>query len=95
MFFIRNFNSSALKCKEIYISGLPFKATKVEVTQLFAKYGSVDNVRHLGRKDTFSLGYGFVEMKNDAEADKAIAGLNGQDMEGRYLKVEVASPKKA
>lgn len=61
---------------------------------MFEEYGTVDRVNIVTDRDTGKArGFGFVEMSNDAEGDKAINGLNGRDMDGRALNVNEARPK--
>ena len=61
---------------------------------MFEAYGTVDRVNLVTDRDTGrARGFGFVEMGNDAEGNKAIAGLNGRDMDGRQLNVNEARPK--
>ena len=61
---------------------------------MFEEYGTVDRVNIVTDRDTGrARGFGFVEMGNDAEGLKAIAGLNGRDMDGRALNVNEARPK--
>lgn len=78
----------------IYIGNLPFDATEDEVRELFLEYGEVSTVSLI--KDKFSgqmRGFGFVEMPNVAEAQKAIQGLNGKDFKNRSLAVNPARPR--
>jgi len=61
---------------------------------MFERYGTVDRVNLVTDRDTGrSRGFAFVEMSNTEEADRAIAGLNGTDFEGRALNVNEARPK--
>jgi RNA recognition motif-containing protein len=61
---------------------------------LFEAYGSVDRVSIVTDRDTGQArGFGFVEMSNNAEAERAIAALNGHDLDGRALNVNEARPK--
>ena len=61
---------------------------------MFERYGTVDRVNLVTDRDTGrSRGFAFVEMSNTEEADRAIAGLNGTDFEGRTLNVNEARPK--
>lgn len=76
--------------KSIYVGNLPFTASDSEVRDAFAAYGNVINVslptdRETGRP----RGFGFVEM-DDADAEKAISGLDGADFGGRSLRVNEA-----
>ena len=81
--------------QKIYVGNLPFSATEAEVQQLFAEYGSVESVALPSDRETGQMrGFGFVEMDN-ADAAKAIAGLNGRDFGGRSLTVNEAKPREA
>ena len=61
---------------------------------MFEEYGTVDRVNIVTDRDTGKArGFGFVEMGNDGEGEKAIAALNGRDLDGRALNVSEARPK--
>lgn len=78
----------------IYVGNLPFSATETDVRDMFAPFGAVTSVTLI--KDKFTgqpRGFGFVEMADAGEAQKAIAGLNGKDMKGRALVVNEARPR--
>jgi RNA recognition motif-containing protein len=76
--------------KRIYVGNLPFSATEDEVRRLFAEYGEVVDVSLPQDRDTGRpRGFGFVEMA-DADADKAVQGLDGKDFGGRSLRVNEA-----
>ena len=80
--------------KKIFVGNLSFGATEASVRPLFEAYGTVDRVSIVTDRDTGQArGFGFVEMSVDAEADRAIAGLNGRDLDGRALNVNEARPK--
>jgi len=80
--------------KNIFVGNLNFRTTEDEVRTLFAAYGSVDRVNLITDRDTGQpRGFGFVEMSNDAEADRAIAELNGREIGGRAINVNEARPK--
>src|SRR5437660_12678033 len=80
--------------KNIYVGNLSFGATEQAVRSLFEAYGTVDRVSIVTDRDSGQpRGFGFVEMTNDAEGDKAIAALNGRDLEGRTLNVHEARPR--
>jgi cold-inducible RNA-binding protein len=80
--------------KNIYVGNLSFGATEESVRALFETYGAVDRVNIVTDRDTGRpRGFGFVEMANDGEGDKAIAGVNGRDLDGRTLNVNEARPK--
>jgi cold-inducible RNA-binding protein len=80
--------------KKIFVGNFAFTVTEDYLRQLFEAYGKVDSVALVTDRDTGrARGFGFVEMSNDDEAAKAIAGLNGQDAGGRPLNVSEARPK--
>ncbi len=79
----------------IYIGNIPYSLKEADIEQLFAEFGSVLSVKIISDKFTHrSKGYGFVEMENEAEGEKAIENLNGRDVLGRNLKVSRANPRK-
>jgi len=80
--------------KNIFVGNLSFSATEDAVRSMFATHGTVDRVSIVTDRDTGrARGFGFVEMSNNAEGDKAIAGLNGKELDGRALNVNEARPK--
>lgn len=80
--------------KNIFVGNLDFHTSEDELRQLFEPYGQVDRVSILTDRDTGrSRGFGFVEMANSEEGDKAIAALNGSQLGGRTLNVNEARPK--
>lgn len=80
--------------KNIFVGNLDFAATDSSVRAMFEPYGSVDRVNLVTDRDTGrSRGFAFVEMSNAEEADRAIAGLNGMNVDGRALNVNEARPK--
>ena len=79
----------------IYIGNIPYSLKEADIEQLFAEFGSVLSVKIISDKFTHrSKGYGFVEMENESEGEKAIDNLNGKDVLGRNLKVSRANPRK-
>ena len=80
--------------KNIFVGNLSFGATEQAVRSLFEAYGTVERVNIVTDRDSGQpRGFGFVEMSDDAEAQKAITGLNGRDLEGRTMNVNEARPK--
>mgnify|MGYP001573899745 CR=1 FL=1 len=78
----------------LYAGNLSYKLTEEELKNAFAAYGTVDNATIISDKRTGnSKGFGFVEMPNKAEAEKAIKELNGKDLGGRAIVVNEARPK--
>jgi cold-inducible RNA-binding protein len=80
--------------KKIFVGNLDFALTDSFVRSLFERYGTVEQVHLVTDRDTGrSRGFAFVEMSNSDQAAKAIAGLNGTNIEGLALKVSEARPK--
>ena len=80
--------------KKIFVGNFSFSLSEDELRSLFAPFGTVDSATVVTDRATGrSRGFGFVEMPNNEEADKAIAGLNGKDSGGRALTVNEARPK--
>ena len=78
----------------IFVSGLPFSLTREELERAFASFGNVTSARIIKDRETNrSRGFGFVEMPDDAEAQKAIDELNGGTIEGRKIVVNKSEPK--
>jgi RNA recognition motif-containing protein len=78
----------------IYVGNISHQATEQDIRDAFAAFGSVDTINLI--KDRFSgqpRGFGFVEMPNSTEAEAAISGLNGKEVLGRALTVNMARPK--
>jgi RNA recognition motif-containing protein len=83
-----------LKMKNIFVGNLSFGATEDAVRSMFAEHGTVDRVSIVTDRDTGQArGFGFFEMSDNAEGDRAIAALNGADLDGRALNVNEARPK--
>lgn len=79
--------------KRLYVGGLPYETTDDELKELFSEAGAVDSAkvvtdRYSGR----SRGFGFVEMTNDDEAQKAIDSMNGKQVGERTITVNEAKP---
>ena len=80
--------------KNIFVGNLSYGVTEETVRTLFEAYGTVDRVSIVTDRDTGQpRGFGFVEMPNKAEADAAIAQLNGKDVGGRALRINEARPR--
>jgi RNA recognition motif-containing protein len=78
----------------IFVARLNFKTTGEDLEAAFAKFGQVSSAKIVKDRDTGrSKGFGFVEMPNDDEANKAITGLNETDLDGRTIVVKPANPK--
>lgn len=79
---------------KLYVGSLQYSTTETELESLFGEYGHIDELslvkdRHTGN----SKGFAFIEMKNNADADKAIKALNGSVFQGRHIKVNQVQPK--
>jgi cold-inducible RNA-binding protein len=82
--------------KNIFVANLSFGTTEDTLRSMFQSYGTVDRVNIVTDRDSGQpRGFAFVEMAVDAEADNAINGLNGRDVDGRSLNVNEARPKGA
>ncbi len=80
--------------KNIFVGNLNLNTGEDDLRQLFEQYGQVDRVSIMTDRDTGrSRGFGFVEMTNAEDGEKAIAALNGTDLGGRTLNVNEARPK--
>jgi RNA recognition motif-containing protein len=80
--------------KSIYVGNLPWSATDADLQAKFAEFGTVLSARIVTDKFSGrSRGFGFVDME-DADAEKAIAGMNGYKWDGREITVNEARPKR-
>lgn len=78
----------------IYVGNLSFNTSSDELETLFAEYGEVADAQVITDRETGrSRGFGFVEMGSSEAAESAISALNGTDVDGRQLKVNVAKPR--
>ena len=78
----------------IFVGSLPFSIEEADLRESFEAYGAVDSVKIITDKFTGrSKGFGFVEMPNDEEAQKAINELNGATVQGRAIVVNKSEPK--
>ena len=79
--------------KKLFVGGLSYDTSEDVLKEAFSKRGAVETAIIIKDKMSGrSKGFGFVEMTNDEEADKAIETLNGTELEGRKLTVNVARP---
>jgi RNA recognition motif-containing protein len=82
--------------KSLFVGNMSFQTTESELNELFKPFGQVTRVNLVKDRETGrARGFAFVEMPNDEEAAKAIAGLDGKAIGGRNLKVNEARPKDA
>lgn len=80
--------------KNLFVGNLPHSTTEAELRSIFQEYGAVERVSLVTDRETGrARGFGFVEMVNESEADKAIAALDSSDLGGRPMKVNEAKPK--
>jgi cold-inducible RNA-binding protein len=78
--------------KKMFVGNLSFQTSESDVRSAFEQYGTVESVAIITDRDTGrSKGFGFVEMSEE-DANKAIAGLNGSQLNGRALTVNEAKP---
>ena len=78
---------------KLYVGNLPFTVTEEAVRNLFAPHGTVEKISLINDRETGRLrGFGFVEMSN-SDASRAMQALNGQDLEGRALKINEAQER--
>lgn len=78
----------------IFIAGLSYATTDAELSDLFQKYGEISSAKVITDRQTGrSKGFGFVEMDDDAAANKAIAELNETEFDGRKIAVSEARPR--
>lgn len=82
------------KQMNIYVGNLPYTATEDELEGMFSEHGPVVRVNIISDRETGrSKGFGFIEMTNQSDGEKAIEALDGADLQGRSLKVNEARPR--
>ena len=74
---------------KLYVGNLTYSVTNADLEKLFSTHGKVQSANVIGDK-----GFGFVEMSNSEEAEKAKEALNEIDFDGRTLRVDEAKPQK-
>lgn len=80
--------------KKLYVGNLSYNTHEDGLRNLFSAFGNVESAKIITDRDTgSSKGFGFVEMSTDDEARAAIAGANGQELDGRQLRVNEAMDK--
>ncbi len=78
----------------IYVGNLPYSVTKEELLDLFSEFGQVSRATVvMDRETNRSKGFGFVEMPDDAAATQAVEAMNGNEVNGRALRVNEARPR--
>ena len=78
-----------MQSNRLYVGNLKYSVTEGQLQELFAEYGTVKDVTILESK-----GFGFVEMSDPSEAEKAKDALNGKDFLGRTMRIDEARPRK-
>ena len=80
--------------QKLFVGGIAFATTSERLREVFAASGTVVSATVVTDRDTGqSRGFGFVEMSTTEEANQAVQALNGHDLDGRSLKVEISKPK--
>ena len=80
--------------KKLYVGNLSYGTTDSDLRSMFEEFGSVESAQVItDRESGRSKGFGFVEMGSQQEAEAAIKGLNGKDIDGRALTVNEAKPR--
>jgi RNA recognition motif-containing protein len=80
--------------KKLYVGNLSYGTTDSDLQGMFEEYGTVESAQVIIDRDSGrSKGFGFVEMRNDQEAQAAINALNGKEVDGRSLTVNEARPR--
>ena len=80
--------------KKLYVGNMSYDVGSSALEQMFSAHGTVESAQVITDRSTGrSKGFGFVEMSTEAEAQAAIAALNGKDMSGRALTVNEAKPR--
>jgi cold-inducible RNA-binding protein len=78
---------------KLYVGNLPYSVRDEDLQHAFGEFGAITSAKVMMERDTGrSKGFGFVEMGSDAEAQAAIAGMNGQSLGGRSITVNEARP---
>lgn len=79
---------------KLYVGNMSFDTTEADLETAFSPFGTIQSINIVTDRDTGRpRGFGFVEMGSDAEAQAAIEGLNGQNLGGRTIAVNVARPR--
>ena len=80
--------------KNLFVGNMSFSTTESDLRSIFEPFGEITRVNVVTDRDTGrARGFAFVEMTNDEEAAKALAALNGKEVDGRALNVNEARPK--
>ena len=80
--------------KKLFVGGLPWGVTDARLSEVFSEFGQVREAKVIMDRDTGrSRGFGFVSFDSDADADRAIATMNGADLDGRTVNVNEAKER--
>lgn len=80
--------------KSVYVGNLNFETTEADLRTLFEPFGEVQSISVINDRETGRpRGFAFVEMPDDHEAAKAVAGLDGREVAGRVLRINEAAPR--
>jgi RNA recognition motif-containing protein len=80
--------------RKLYVGGLSYDTTEDQLTEAFAKFGTVESAKVIMDRDSDrSKGFAFVEMSSNSEAQKAMQGLNGTALDGRSIRVDHAQER--
>ena len=78
----------------LYVGGLPYEVADDRLREIFSEHGAVESARVITDRMTGrSRGFGFVEMSSESEAQEAISHLDGTNVDGRRLTVNIARPQ--
>ena len=87
-------SAKGVSSMKVYVGNLSYETTEAELRELFSAHGTVESVNLITEGGSGrSKGFGFVEFRDDQEANAAIAALNGTDLRGRTINVNQARPK--
>lgn len=91
---VPSFRDDIFNVMKLYVGNLSFQTSSQDLEALFAGVGTVESASVVEDRETGrSRGFGFVEMASQAEGEKAIADLDGQEFSGRNIKVNEAKPR--
>lgn len=92
--FLFVLDKGILELTKIYVGNLAYATTSSDLDTMFSEFGGVSDATVITDRDTGrSKGFGFVEMSNDSEAQKAIQALHEKNLDGRQIKVNEARPR--
>lgn len=80
---------------KLYVGNLSFSTTEDKLRDLFSQYGTVESVKIIKDEIGRSKGFAFVEMSGESEASDAAKNLNGNELDGRTIRVDLARPQEA